>query len=484
MTDWTASLSEVNRPAAKSKLVIAHLHPGEVSTTFEQSLLNTFNYDLATDGRLYRPNQLGLIATHAGAGSIASGRNDAVKAFLHGHPDADLLLFVDSDMGWDPDGVARLADQMDEHGWPILGGLCFTQSVIGQFDGSTPETELFPTLYLWDEPSKMFSTQFAYPPDAVVTVGATGGAFLMISRACLEAMAAAEGEEWFSQVTVEGSPKPFGEDMSFCLRARAHGFPTRVDTGVKVTHRKARWITEHEFIDSRRPASSAVTVVIPMKDRLDCTKALISDLNGQGGFSEILITDNGSEDPATREWFEAQNVADVYDCAGMGIHDMWNAGIEESIRRHRGIADVVLLNNDLRAGPRFLRRLVGGLRDSDAMVACGNYDGRPGHGVQPLRGICAGRYDGSGGLAGFAMALRAEWVATGYRFPTEAKWYFGDNDLCAAVEAAGGWYGMVLNALVHHVDGGSQTFGSPVGPTFDADRDAFFERWPDLRPAA
>ena len=69
------------------------------------------------------------------------------------------------------------------------------------------------------------------------------------------------------------------------------------------------------------------------------------------------------------------------------------------------------------------------------MAVSGNYDGRPGVGVQQVHGICAGRYDGSGGLAGFAFALRAEWLATGYRFPTEAKWYFGDNDLCASIEA-------------------------------------------------
>ncbi len=484
MGDWTDRLVEVNRPAGKSKLVIAHLHPGEVSTSFTQSLMNTFNYDLATDGRLYRTNQLGLIATHAGAGSIARGRNDAVKAFLHGHPDADLLLFVDSDMGWDPHGVTRLADQMDANGWPILGGLCFAQSVIGQFEGSTPETELFPTLYLWDEAAKMFATQFVYPSDAVVTVGATGGAFLMVSRSCLEAIAEAEGEEWFTQVRVDGNPREFGEDMSFCMRARRHGFPTRVDTGVRTTHHKGRWITESDYKDSRRPASAAVTVVIPMKDRLELTKRLLSDLQGQGGYSEILIMDNGSTEPETRAWLEAQQIADVFDATGLGIHEMWNAGIDQAALRHRGFADVVFLNNDLRAGPRFLRRLVGGMRSTDASVVCGNYDDRPGVGVQPVRGICAGRYDGSGGLAGFAFAMRAEWVATGYRFPTECAWYFGDNDLCASVEEAGGWYGVVLDALVEHVDGGSNTFGSPVGPSFEADRDAFFERWPQLRPAA
>ena len=483
MADWQDRLAAVNRPG-RSKVVIAHLHPGEVSTIFEESLVNTLNFNLAHDQRLYRPGQLGLLSIQAGAGSIARGRNQAVAGFLEGHPGADLLVFIDSDMGWDADAVHRLADQMDDNGWPILGGLCFTHALVGRFEGHAPAEEMHPTLYLWDDEQKGFEPQFSYPPDTVVTVGATGGAFLMISRACLEAMRDAEGDEWFSPIMVEGNPRPFGEDMSFCARARSHGFPTRVDTGTRIVHHKSQWITEDEYVHSRRPASSAVTVVIPMKDRLELTQRLIGDLRGQGGYTDILIFDNGSEDPATRAWLESQNVADVFDASGLGIHEMWNAGLDEAARRHRGLADVVLLNNDLRAGPRFLRRLVGGMRSSDAMAVSGNYDGRPGVGVQQVHGICAGRYDGSGGLAGFAFALRAEWLATGYRFPTEAKWYFGDNDLCASIEAAGGWYGVVLDALVEHVDGGSNTFGSPVGPSFDADREAFFERWPDLRPAA
>lgn len=483
MGDWTDRLVEVNRPAGKSKLVIAHLHPGEVSTVFEESLVNTLNFDLATDQRLYRSGQMGLLSVQAGAGSIARARNQAVAGFLDGHPDADLLLFVDSDMGWDPQTVSRLADQMDANGWPILGGLCFTHSLVGRFEGHAPAEEMHPTLYLWDEDGKGYEPQFHYPPDAVVTVGATGGAFLMISRRCLEELRAAEGDDWFSPVMVEGNPRPFGEDMSFCTRARAHGFPTRVDTGAKIVHHKSQWITEDEYVHSRRPASSAVTVVIPMKDRLELTKRLLGDLRGQGGYSEILIMDNGSTEPETRAWLESQQIADVFDATGLGIHEMWNFGLDEAFRRHGGLADVVLLNNDLRAGPRFLRRLVGGMRSTDASVVSGNYDGRPGVGVQPVRGICAGRYDGSGGLAGFAFAVRAEWAGR-YRFPTECAWYFGDNDLCASVEEAGGWYGVVLDALVEHVDGGSNTFGSPVGPSFEADREAFFVRWPQLRPAA
>ena len=65
--------------------------------------------------------------------------------------------------------------------------------------------------------------------------------------------------------------------------------------------------------------------------------------------------DNGSTEPETRAWLESQQIADVFDATGLGIHEMWNFGLDEAFRRHGGLADVVLLNNDLRAGPRFLR---------------------------------------------------------------------------------------------------------------------------------
>jgi GT2 family glycosyltransferase len=477
MSDWTARLQEVNRTGG---LVIAHLHPGEVSTTFQQSLMNTIsaNPRMQLDG-----GRLGLISTHAGAGQLDRARNDAVRAFLDDY-DADLLLFVDSDMGWEPEAPEQLARALEHHNLPILGGLCFGQKVTGQRKYQAPDTQSFPTLYAWNLNGNGFDTKFDYPPDAIVEVSATGGAFLMITRSCLEAIREAEGDEWFTPVRVREHAKPFGEDMSFCMRARRNDFPVHVHTGVRTTHRKDHWITEADYRDSRRPAGAAVTVVIPVKDNLALTRTLLGDLVSEGGYTDILIFDNGSG-PETREWLEAQSEADVFDAEGAGIHDMWNAGIEEALRRHGGMADVVFLNNDIRCGPRFLRRLVGGMRDSMTCAVSGNYDGRPGAGVIPLQGICANRYDGTGGLAGFAFALRAEWIQTGYRFPTDMMWWFGDNDLCLSIEKAGGWYGMALDALCEHVGGGSNT---ETPEDWDAqiakDQAAFLTKWPTVKLTA
>lgn len=477
MDDWTDRLAAVNaqdRPVGK--LVVAHLHPGDVSTSWQQSFMNSVGFDqqgpqrlLQTDGRM------GLISTQAGAGQLDKARNDVCARFLVDFPAADLLMFVDSDMGWDADAFERMAQTMAAHDLPILGGLCFGQRVTGVSAQHAPDAEAFPTLYAWSEADGAFSTLHDYPTDTVVEVAGTGAAFLMIRRDVLEAL----GGDWFSPVQV--GDRTFGEDMSFCLRARRAGFRIHVDTGARTSHRKHTWITEATYREGRAPTSSAVTVVIPAKDRVDLTRSLVAQLDAQGGFSDILIMDNGSTDPDMVAWLAEQQIATVIDSADQGIHEMWNAGIDWAVAAHGGFSDVVLLNNDLILGPGFLRRLVAGLRSQPGMMlASGNYDRRPGSGVMPLRGICAGRYDGTGGLAGFAFAMRAEWVGMGYRFPDDMAWYFGDNDVCLAVERAGGWYGMVLDARVDHLDGGGNTSGSLVGPTFDDDMAAFQARWPDV----
>lgn len=481
MTDWKQRLHEVNDPGA-SRAVIAHLHPGDVSTSFSESLEDTFQLDR---GRLLMPDgRRAVMHSFTGGGQISQGRNECVKAFLDGHPTAELLIFIDSDMGWDPDAVEFLAQTMDATGLPILGGLCFGAKALpcqpGQQRGH--ELDVFPTLYAWDERRGGFDTKYDYPPDEIVEVGATGAAFLMIHRRVLETILTSEGPEWFTPVRIDGKPKPFGEDLSFCMRARNHGFPTHVHTGVKTSHHKSVWHTERTYRDGRAPSASAVTVVIPVKDNLEMTRDLVGQLVGQGGCTDVLIFDNGSTDAEMVDWLAEQTEATVFDAADASISEMWNAGITEALLRHHGLADIVFLNNDLGLAPRCIRRLIAGLRSQPGlMAACPNYDGRPGAGVSQLQSICAGRYDGSGGLAGFAFALRSEWIATGFRFDESMAWWYSDNDLLLEIEKAGFWYGMVHDSRVMHLDGGSKT-ERPVwwDERVAADRAAFEAKWPHV----
>lgn len=468
-------------------VVFANLHPGDVSASFSESTMHMAIHDMAGAGHLLHMNERGAatfghLSIACGAGRIADGRNAAVSRFLLAFPNAEWLLFVDSDMGFQRDALDRLLAAADPVERPVVGALCFAAKHAGTGPLYDEQVSWVPTIYR-EAPSGSFDAAYDYPRNQVIDVAGTGAAFLLIHRSVLEKIANdAGGPVWFDNLPSPDGKSWQGEDFSFCRRVREAGFSVWVHTGVRTSHHKDVWFTEDDYAELRQPASTAVSVVIPVKDNLEMTRELVGQLHQQGGYTDIMIFDNGSTDPQMRAWLESQDVTSVFDAEGLGIHDMWNAGIDEARVRHGGRADVVLLNNDISIGPRFLRRLIRGLHVNPACAAvCGNYDGRPSVGTVPVRGICANRYDGTGGLAGFAFALSAEWLAGGFRFDESMRWWYGDNDLCLSIEKAGGWYGLVADAGVVHLDGGSQT-ATPDGwaEQIAADKAAFEAKWPDV----
>ena len=153
--------------------------------------------------------------------------------------------------------------------------------------------------------------------------------------------------------------------------------------------------------------------VIPVKNQLHYTQGIVTQLLEQGEAEKILVIDNGSTDD-TLEWIQQQRVA-VLLGDGLNIHQMWNLGLE-MVRAWEGDCphDVAILNNDLRIGEHFLSLLSWALRSDFRIGVVGaNYDGRHFAGdTQSVRGVCGGRYDGTGGLPGFAFMIRGE---EGYR---------------------------------------------------------------------
>jgi len=156
----------------------------------------------------------------------------------------------------------------------------------------------------------------------------------------------------------------------------------------------------------------------------------------------------------------------------MGIHQMWNDGVRRSLAHAQAPCNVAILNNDLILGDGFLTGLAAGLRsDPRCLVVCPNYDMRPtDQPLVPLSGICAGRYDGTGGLAGFAYMVRGEMFARGFpQFDEDLDWFFGDNELVMNVARSGGVALMVTGTTVEHVDGGGQTTTDGAGATHGGD---------------
>lgn len=221
-----------------------------------------------------------------------------------------------------------------------------------------------------------------------------------------------------------------------------------------------------------------IHVVIPVKDNVGLTTRLLADLT-RDGHDSITVIDNGSRPGQYRrlEAVCAEAGATLVNMPGVGIHTMWNAGLDAAPEG----CHTALLNNDIRLSDMALWKVAVAL-DADPLlaVACPSYDARRGTGVLYVDGICAGRYDGSGGLAGFAMVLDRRWD---YRFPEPPDgpcWWFGDTACVFTAQRQRLRAGIVLDAHCVHVEGGSQT-GKWDDPTMQRilqrDRDWFERTW-------
>lgn len=462
------------------RVMVAILHGGYEPVTVG-SVAALTGYDLRVGSGYLNHNDFFLqVATT----DIAGGRNTAVKSFLAS--DADWLLFLDSDEVWQPDLVERLMESADVDERPILSGLVMA------YRPERGDHAIAPACGVFDDGDAPRVCQPPFIPNMrwwpVATVGA---GCLLIHRRVLTAMrdkfhANHPSAVWFDTAPIETTDdngrkaiERMGEDYVFSARATACGFPLFVDTSIELGHVKRVTFTREMFHAQQvRLGFRPVFVIVPVKDQLDMTRDLVEQLRGQGGWDGILIYDNGSG-AATKEWLKAQRDLLVFDAKGAGIHQMWNAGINEALRRSGGVCDLIFLNNDLVLGDRFCQGLVEALASGPWAVVGANYDSRLGDGVEPTQGICAERYDGTGGLPGFAFAAKSEFFNAGYRFPTDCKWWYGDNDLTLTMDRSGIPYGIAIDVAVKHIGAGTAKDWSNKkwSAQLEADRKAFARKW-------
>lgn len=221
-------------------MVLAYIHPGEVSAYFTESMLTTV---LASAGGQI-PRVVNILQEWSSA-NVSAARNTVTDRFL----DSDVgewLLWVDADMAWTPDAITRLLEVAHPTDRPIVGGLCF---------GMLHERS-WPTIYQWAElPEGLTTVRVSqYPADSLVQVAATGAAFLLIHRTVLERMRArgfSRAFPFFQESEHLG--KPVGEDLTFCIRAAQIGIPVHVHTGVRIGHHKSHLLTEAGFLAQPEP---------------------------------------------------------------------------------------------------------------------------------------------------------------------------------------------------------------------------------------
>ena len=234
------------------KVVFGYLHPGHEAHCFAASLRELMFYD-ATHGQHVVSHPFGIAPKETGAAHIHAGRNELARMLLE-QQDAGWLLMIDADMGFAPDTVERLLAVADPVDRPIVGGLAFAQKSDGAGPMYARRYRMCPTIYKMHETDNEvgFVPVFDYPRDQVVEVDGTGAACILIHRSVLEKITRESPYRPFDQVTLAKGPKgrtEFGEDLSFCIRAKAAGFPIHVDSSVKTTHDKGAVFLDEETYD-------------------------------------------------------------------------------------------------------------------------------------------------------------------------------------------------------------------------------------------
>lgn len=199
------------------KTLIAIPAGDKVHTLFTQSLVS-----LVLNTSAFMKNLVPLYDFAIGS-LVYDARNQLVGDALGNK--ADRILWLDSDMVFEPDLLARLSQDMDETGADVVCGLFFgRRPPIQPAIYSVLKTEQKgDMLYIHEEKYEN------YPKDSLFEIAACGMAATLVSVDICRKIVERYGMPF--------SPLPgLGEDLSFCYRARELGASLMCDSSVKVNH--------------------------------------------------------------------------------------------------------------------------------------------------------------------------------------------------------------------------------------------------------
>lgn len=210
---------------------------------FATSLISHGRFDLAGAGSRIRSGP-----------RIARSRNVNIEAFKRS--DAEWMWSLDTDMVWKPDALERLLEVAHWKDRPIVGGWCYAEYNDGR---------IRPTIYRVAESGQVVSIEMPadFKYDKVVACDATGAAFILIHRSVIEKMEDTYPPPhiWYQETVlpvIDDAPQDVGEDITFCLRARALGFPILVDARIRIGHVKAG-VIDHEVYMQQQSAEAFLT---------------------------------------------------------------------------------------------------------------------------------------------------------------------------------------------------------------------------------
>lgn len=299
---------------APDAVCVAYLHSNEVAHSWNVSIENTRMMDLAGPQRLLRG---GWIAQYGNEASYDTARNKVAKEFLDNR-DSEWLWWVDSDMGWAPEALEQLMAIADPELRPIVGALCFGNTPASDDGMNGQGFRIFPTAYAIDERDDKagFSPIYGYPANEVIQVGGTGSAFVVIHRSVFQKIRNKFGDVWYDRIHHPKNETPFGEDLSFCIRATLCDVPIFVHTGVRTNHFKWAYLTERAYFQQlvAPPATDEVAVVVPVVERPHNAEPFMRSLRASTGLARCYAICEQDDLLTQAAWQKAGAEVIVEDC--------------------------------------------------------------------------------------------------------------------------------------------------------------------------
>lgn len=210
------------------KLALGNINPGTVRVEFMQAVIQGCSAR-AIDTLYLKTN----------GPYLDDSRNFVVQDFLAG--DCDELLFVDSDMAFTVDDIARLTKSREQAtNLDILSGLYFGASPDG-IGGPAPIAYRWGTPDTHDVPVPVqieMTDDITTPSDELIGVDQVGTGFMLLHRDLLVSMVATYPYPCtpFAEDVIDGVH--YGEDHTFCIRAGAIGAGCYINPHVRVPHYK------------------------------------------------------------------------------------------------------------------------------------------------------------------------------------------------------------------------------------------------------
>ena len=417
---------------------VAYVHQNNASASFVLSLRRMIDFDNAHDGLITN-----FIDTRGGTDGLAAARNRVAEAFLAG-PE-EWLLFLDTDMGFDPDAPYRLLAVADVEERPVVGALCFANREIS--DDGMGGMRAWPQSTIFDFEAGRFRARNTYPVNSLVRCKATGSAAIVIHRRVFEEIPGA----WYDRMAAADGV--LSEDLSFCARLGMLDIPVHVYTGVRTTHHKSIWLGEADFWQHYLPpvARERVEVIVPTRGRPQNAEGFMASLIASTGLARVSVMADLGDVDNIKAWRSVLRESDSLTVCNPMRGDAFGGRpatfahkVNLAYRQSRGREPwMLLVGDDVRFYPGWLDHALGVARDYPAAVIGTNDLTNPRvmageHATHPLI------------RREYVEQVGASWDGPGVVCHEGYGHQFVDDEIVAAAKQRGQWRMAIGSIIEHH----------------------------------